>query len=455
MTTNPFVLVNANIRDQETMRLSGNLAGAERVLRDTGASLDALQEELQIGENGHFDLSTINSIPGSGGEKMEKIVELHSHMAAAQHVINECRALAHSAEWRQRLQAGAGDADDRAELPAPRSLAQAVEQASPDGLRHFQGIPNGQTRSIDLPDFGPGVLGANFVTSDGIPPDNRRSSRVSPDFADYHNPYVTDLLGPMIPTDQAAIIYLQESINYGKAANQAAEAAEAAKENELDISYANVTDTVRAIRADIPVSQEQLDDVATTRSLLEGRLRRLAQLRLDSQVIFGNGTAPNLTGIVSTTGVVTQKTVIAANAWTGTSAISEVRLAMTKTRSNGMTPASGLCLNPEVWASIQLVQSNGQYVFGSPAILPAHRLWGLPVVEHDNFANVGTDGNNYGLVGDFAASADIYLRQGATVDAGWISDDFAKWLTRLRVTMRAAFALYTPKAFAILQRDYS
>ena len=451
MTTNPFVLVNANIRDEEARRLAGNLAGAERRLRETTTSLDAIDAELQIGENGHFDLSTIQSIPGSGGEKMEKIVELHSHMAAAQHVMNECRALAHSQAWRERLTAGE-TADDRAELPAPRSMSDAVFRAHPDG---FTDIPQGQTRSIELPDFTPGVLGASFVTSDGIPPDNRRSSFINPDFTDYHNPYVTDLLGPMIPTDQAAIIYLQESINYGKAANKAAETAEAAKENELDISYANVTDTVRAIRADIPVSQEQLDDVAVTRSLLEGRLRRLAMLRLDRQVIFGNGTAPNLTGIVSTTGIITQKTIIAANAWTGKSAISEVRLAMTKTRSNGMTPASGMCLNPEVWASIQLVEANGQYVFGSPAILPAHRLWGLPVVEHDDFSNVASDGNNYGMVGDFIGSADVYLRKGATVDAGWIADDFAKWLTRLRVTMRAAFACYTPKAFGLLQRDYS
>ena len=455
MTTNPFVLVNANIREQETMRLSGNLAGAERVLRETGASLDALQEELQIGENGHFDLSSINSIPGSGGEKMEKIVELHSHMAAAQHVINECRALAHSAEWRERLQAGAGSADDRAELPAPRSIAQAVEQASPNGMRHFQDIPNGQTRSLDLPDFTSDVLGADFVTSDGIAPDNRRSSRVVPDFGEYYNPFILNLLGPMIPTDQAAIVYLQETINYAKAANRVGEVAEAAKENELDISYANKTSTVRAIRADIPVSQEQLDDVAITRSLLEGRLRRLALLRLDTQILNGNGTAPNLAGLIGTTGIVTQKTVIAANAWTGKSAISEVRLAMTKTRSKGMTPASGIAMNPGVWASIQLVEANGQYVFGSPAVMPANRLWGLPVAENDNLNGVGTDGNNYGMVGDFIGSADLYLRRGATVDAGWIADDFAKWLTRLRVTMRVAFAVYTPGAFGLLQRDYS
>lgn len=444
MTTNPYVLVNANTRDAEISRLRGNLAGAERVLTDAGAALDKISAELTSNPNGTFNLDSIASIPGSGGEKMQKIVELHSHMAAAQHVINEVRGLEHSAAWRR-----AGCTDDFAVSPGGGSMAAAVDRAAPHGLGHFSGMASEEVRRVVLPGHPAEVLGANFVTSDGIPVDNRRSNVVAPDTGDYHRPFVTELFGNMVPTEQGSVIFLKETItNAG-----VAEVAEAAKEAEADISYANETAVIQTIRADIPVSQEQLDDVPLTRSLIDGRLRRLALLRLDNQTLNGNGTAPNIRGLIATTGVKVQKTIKSAADFNGQFVIDEVRDAMASTRSKGMSPASGVALHPAVWAAVQKQQTNGLYNLGQPGVLSAPVLWGLPVAEADSLEDAATDGNNYGMVGDFIGSADIYLRKGITVEAGWIADDFAKYMTRLRVVMRATLATYTPSAFATLQRD--
>lgn len=289
------------------------------------------------------------------------------------------------------------------------------------------------------------VFAADFVTTDGVAPDPRRSTIVAPDTTGYYPPSILSAIGVPRQTEQSAIVYSQEDID----ASAAVEVAEAAKEAEADFHYDNVTAAVRTIRADIPVSNEQLDDVPMARTLIEGRLRRFAQLRLDRQIIHGNGTAPNLQGILGTTGVGSQSSVVAKASFDGSALIDEIIEAVVEvaSQSNGVYAANAVFLNWKAWKTLAAAKATDKQYIQLPD-LP-------PIIPTPYFQDLETDGNTYGLVGDFGQGCDVYMRKNVEIDAGWIADDFAKYTTRLRVSMRAALAVYAPKAFVALTRDFS
>ena len=241
-----------------------------------------------------------------------------------------------------------------------------------------------------------------------------------------------------------------------------AEVAEGQKEQELDFSYAKEDAFIRTIRADVPCSEEQLADVPSVRALLENRLRRMAILHFDRQIINGDGTnlsggatgEKELVGLLSTSGIKKQNTAAANKAgFTAIFKMQEIRRAMVKARNRGNTRATGILISAAEWAEMTIQYDNGNWSLGSPAALAAPRLWGLPVAEADVIpdttavVDASTDETVYAIVGDFLTAADLYVRQGATIQAGWIADDFAKHMIRLKIVFRAGLAVYQPAAF--------
>ena len=175
---NAFSLINENIRNAEFERLRGSREAAERLQRECNTALDAIATELGDAdpETGALNLDNITSINGSGGEKMEKVVELHSHLSAATDALNELDGLAHSAEWRERLESGTALAPETPSF-RPRGLFGALSAAM-DGNVDLS-YTSGQVRSIDV-ELGD-VLGAAFITSDGWDPEDRDLALRRPD----------------------------------------------------------------------------------------------------------------------------------------------------------------------------------------------------------------------------------------------------------------------------------
>jgi HK97 family phage major capsid protein len=185
----------------------------------------------------------------------------------------------------------------------------------------------------------------------------------------------------------------------------------------------------------IPVTEEQLDDVDGMQSLINNRLVFMVGLREDSQLLNGDGNAPNLTGILNTASIQTQAK--------STDPIPDaVHKAMTKIYVTGDASPDAVVFHPTDWQSVRLLRTaDGIYIWGSPSEAGPERIWGLSVALSTAISQ-GT-----ALVGGFRGYSHISRRKGVTVEVGFINDDFQKVKKSIRAVERLSLEVYRPQAF--------
>jgi HK97 family phage major capsid protein len=241
---------------------------------------------------------------------------------------------------------------------------------------------------------------------------------------------VLDII-PSGRTGQAAVVYMEETTR----THSAAERSEGAVYAESAFVLTERSETVRSIGDSIPVTDEQLEDVEGAQSYLNNRLTFALRQRLDRQVLIGDGTAPNLSGITDRSGIQTQ----AKGADPTPDAIHK---ALTKVRVTGRAFPNFIVLHPNDWEAIRLLTTaDGIYIWGSPAQSGPMTIWGLPVVVSDALTE------NTGLVGDFNF-CQLFERRGIDVQVGYVGDQFKEGKRTIRADLRAAFAVYRAAAFA-------
>lgn len=242
---------------------------------------------------------------------------------------------------------------------------------------------------------------------------------------------VLDLI-PQGETDQAAVVFMEETTF----TNAAAEAAEAAAYAEAALAYTERTSNVRKIGVSLPVTDEQLADIPQIRGIINNRLVFMVRQRLDGQVLNGNGIAPNLTGILSVAGI--QTTAKAA----GEPVFDATYRAQRLVRITGRAIATGYVFHPIDWEEQRLTRTTeGIYLLGNPNQDGPVREWGLPVTEGDVITQ------NTGLTGAFTTMCELLFRKGIEVQVGYVNDDFLKGKQTLRADVRVAFPTYRPAAF--------
>ena len=246
---------------------------------------------------------------------------------------------------------------------------------------------------------------------------------------------IADLLAPGT-TDSNAIGYFAET-TYDNAADTVAEGA---TKPESGFVFDAVTDPVRKIAHWVPVTDEMLEDVPGLRSYINSRLRLGVQLKEDDQLLNGNGTAPNISGILDRTGLaaaVAGGSGAIANADAIAAQIAAIRVA------TELEP-DGIVMHPTNWLTLQVMKdSQNQYMGSGPFAAPARpTLWGLPVAV-TSAITLGT-----ALVGCFKTAAQLFRHGGIRVDvSNSHSDFFVKNLTAIRAEERIALAVYRPGAF--------
>jgi HK97 family phage major capsid protein len=278
-------------------------------------------------------------------------------------------------------------------------------------------------------DWGLPELKALFQTTAGWPPQPVRIPGLIIE-APTRPIQVLDII-PVGTTDQAAVVYMQETTR----THAAAERAEGAAYAESAFALTEQSSPVRSIGDSIPVTDEQLEDVAGVESYLNQRLTFGLQQRLDSQVLNGNGTAPNLRGILNTTGIQTQAR--------GADPVPDaVYRAMTLVRVNGRARPNAFVVHPNDWQDVRLLRTaDGLYIWGNPSEPGPERIWGVTVVQSDAIPE------NTGLVGDFNW-CQLFERRGVEVAVGYVGSQFTQGQRTIRASLRVAFAVYRPAAFA-------
>ena len=385
-------------------------------------------EEVKTAEESVLDFSQTKLLKGdTESEKLEAFNSLHAEL----NTLAEDLSKLETEERAKDIERIAKKAKEpfRA-VPPPRepvaakSLGQLFIES--DAYKAYKedrrkGVP--ATFAVDLKTL--------FQTSAGWAPESTRIDRVID--AVTRPIQLLDLI-PVSPTDQASIVYMEETTR----THASAETAEGVVYPEDTFALTERTSTVRKIASNIPVTDEQLDDENQVRSYLDARLRFGLRQRLDLQVINGDGVAPNLEGILNVTGIQTQAK--------GTDpTFDAVHKALTLIRVTGRANPNAVVLHPNDWEQIRLTRTaDGIYILGNPATAGPMTLFGLPVTLQDAV----TAGP--GLVGDFANFSHIYDRRGVEVQVGFVADQFKEGEATLRADMRVAFVVFRPAAFATI-----
>lgn len=410
------------VETREKLDRMQDLAG--QVLKEAGEDLDFSNVEV-FGD----EMST--------GEKVEKFRALNTELAD---LTDEVKKLELAEQVKDQLH-NIAEARNR---PAGGQPAHSQPSSNGDGRPRGGSIKAIGDRFIESEEYETYLkdrtqpVGVSFddvelktlmSTTAGWAPDSDRTGRTVE--AVTRPIQVLDLI-PVAETDSNSVTYWEETTR----THSAAEVAEGSAYAEDAFEWTERTSQVRKIATSIPVTDEQLEDRAQVRSLLDQRLSFGVRQRLDSQVLNGNGTPPNLEGILNVTGIQTQ-------AKGSDPTFDAIHKAMTKVRVTGRAMPGAIVLHPNDWEEIRLTRTaDGIYILGNPAISGPMTLFGIPVVLGDVIAE-GT-----GLVGDFSNFCRLYDRRGISIQVGFVGAQFTEGKQTIRADMRAAFVVERPAAFS-------
>lgn len=207
--------------------------------------------------------------------------------------------------------------------------------------------------------------------------------------------------------------------------------------SESALALEVVSTTVKTIAHWIPITKRAASDAGQVRTLVDSFLRYGLMEELEDQMLTGDGTGENFSGLAT---VVTQTV---GSAGTDIDAIVD---AIRTIRVTGRRRPTAMVIHPNDWYSAGfLLAKDGdeRYLVGDPraTVEQLNQLWGLQVVVSE------AQPENTALVGDFRQAV-LWEREGVSL---MVSDQHADFFTRnllaILAEMRAAFGVLDPQAF--------
>lgn len=215
--------------------------------------------------------------------------------------------------------------------------------------------------------------------------------------------------------------------------NNAAETAEAATKPESDIVFELYSTPVKTIAHWLKVSTQVKDDAPQIVSHIETRLRYGVELREDQQLIAGNGTGQNLTGMTIAPNMT------AFTPTSGDTALDTINRQKYVIAAADYMPTA-IVLHPTDWGNIERAKdSQNRYIIGDPHSALGPFLWGLPVIVTPSM----TAGKL--LIAAFDIAFQLWNRKATVVEMFEQDDKNAQQnLLTIRAEKRCALAGYRP-----------
>jgi HK97 family phage major capsid protein len=224
--------------------------------------------------------------------------------------------------------------------------------------------------------------------------------------------------------------------------------AEGAAKPQINFAWANVNEVLSKLAAITKVSDESMEDTPYLISVINAQLVQRLQIVEEDQLLNGNGTAPNIRGILQRPGIQTTGTAgdpAANNLDTIFHAITLVET------GPAFAPTDGIVVNPVDYEKFRLSKdTNEQYYGGGPftgaygndGIAQQPGIWGYKTVVTPAIS-AGTV-----LVGSFSLGGQVFRKGGIRVDSTNSDvNDFQNNLVALRAEERLLLAVYYPTAF--------
>jgi HK97 family phage major capsid protein len=240
---------------------------------------------------------------------------------------------------------------------------------------------------------------------------------------------------PSIPTSSNAIEYTKED----SFTNSAAEVAEGGTKAQSALTWALGTMPVSTIAHWLKISRQLADDAPALAAYVNLRMIYGVNRRVETQLGAGNGTAPNISGILDT-GNFTAHGFADAALGSTMKKFALVRKIIASLRSSGFM-ADAVLLHPADAAQIDIdhFQASTNAARFTTDGMGQARLFGLPVIE----SNGVTEGQV--VVGAFMECGTIHNREGVVVEMSDSDDDnFTKNLVTIRAERRLALTIERP-----------
>lgn len=211
-----------------------------------------------------------------------------------------------------------------------------------------------------------------------------------------------------------------------------------------------VTVGLKKIAAIMKVTDEFIEDYPRLVSAIRGRLHNAKKIAVENQLINGNGSGANLTGLLNA-GISTATYAATATAQDKADGIYAAAM---KIKEDTGYDADGVILNPADMQALRLAKDGNLQYFGggffqneygngeARELYPA--IWGLRVAVSSQIT-AGTI-----VVGAFRTEAAIARKGGERVEVGYDGEDFSHDRVTLRGEERLALEVFDPKGFVRL-----
>lgn len=256
-------------------------------------------------------------------------------------------------------------------------------------------------------------------------------------------PFMRELVR-IIATDNMYIAWAeQKNADPGVAGTTA----EGAIKLQTDFDIVEATAKVEKITSYIKVSKEALADIKFLQGEINTELRVLIELKLDEQILSGNGTSPNLKGILAIAPAFAAVSTLALLVPTPNRF--DVLVAAVAQLSAANFMGTDAVINPSDYYAMQLTKdTQGRYLLPPFTSADGMTVAGLRLVANNGVA-VGSF-----LVGDFK-KATLAIREDMNIQIGYENDDFTKNLVTILAEMRAVLFVKTNWYNAFVQGTFS
>lgn len=249
----------------------------------------------------------------------------------------------------------------------------------------------------------------------------------------FGTPNIPQKIEPLIPH----IAVTTDSVDYVTVADNigAAGVAEAAKIPESTftptLAKANVVNVAHYTK----ITKQLADDAPALAAYINTKMLYGLQNKVENQIVNGNGTAPELKGLLAT-GSFTD----ASAQLTGAKNLFDLLLLLQGVAETAAYEPEALVLNPMTWAQLAMEKdSQGRYLLGGPGLAANKSVWGIPVVTSS-----AVPAGKF-IFGNFTQTVTIYDRQQVAVEmTGTNEDDFTHYLYTIRASRRLALAVEVP-----------
>lgn len=249
----------------------------------------------------------------------------------------------------------------------------------------------------------------------------------------FGTPNIPQKIEPLIPH----IAVTTDSVDYVTVADTigAAGVAEAGAIPESKftptLAKANVVNVAHYTK----ITKQLADDAPALAAYINTKMLYGLQNKVESQIVNGNGTAPQLKGLLAPGSFTNASAQLA-----GAKNLFDLLLLLQGVAETAAYEPEALVLNPMTWAQLAMEKdSQGRYLLGGPGLAANKSVWGIPVVTSS-----AVPAGKF-IFGNFTQTVTIYDRQQVAVEmTGTNEDDFTHYLYTIRASRRLALAVEVP-----------